>query len=116
MKNDYKQILEAINRGIQLALDDFDKLKQAFVHCKDDKQYQLYLKRNIIKVIQYVIEKEDVSLLDVIIENRMISDKTINKCLKYVGQNNFHEAFIMLARYKQEIGGYDKQPKDRFSL
>ena len=28
MKNDYKQILEAINRGIQLALDDFDNEEQ----------------------------------------------------------------------------------------
>ena len=55
-------------------------------------------------------------MLDILISNDVISKKTIDKCLECIEKNDFHEAFIMLTRYKEEIGGYKKTNQDRFEL
>lgn len=83
---------------------------------EDDKRFKTYVKRNLSKVIDYIASSENVEMLDILISNDVISKKTIDKCLECIEKNDFHEAFIMLARYKEEIGGYKKTNQDRFEL
>ena len=91
------------------------KINISMMYMSDDKRYETYLKKNICKVIDYIAKEEKVDMLDKLIENQLISSKAIDKCLECVEKNEFHEAFIMLAKYKEDMGGYENKDK-RFEL
>ena len=65
MKN-YKQILEAVNKGIQLALDDFDDDETPIVHRRSKQvgidEYELVQKAYINNLISKLSNNEHVKL------------------------------------------------------
>lgn len=91
------------------------RINISMMYIDEDKRYETYLKKNISKVIDYIANEERIDLLDILIDRKLISNKAIDKCLEYVESYDFHEAFIMLAKYKEEMGGYENKDR-RFEL
>lgn len=92
------------------------RINISMMYIDEDKRYETYLKKNISKVINYIANEERIDFLDILIDRKLISNKTIDKCLECVESYDFHEAFIMLTQYKNETGGYKETNQERFEL
>ena len=93
------------------------KIKFALKYHSQDERFKSYLKRYPDKVLDYAAKNENIEAVDFIIDNNLISKNQIDKCIEFVRKGNFEEMFVMLAKYKEEIGGYSKTSvHDRFDL
>ena len=100
-----------------IKIKDIDiKIKYALKYNSLDKRFDTYLKKYPEKVLDCAIKEENIEAVDYIIDNKFISEKKIDKCLDFAREGNFSEIFAMLVKYKEEIGGYEKDNSGRFEL
>ena len=108
LKNPVGENLKGIKMDVAVPL--------AIAYHKHDDKILKYLKSHIVKVLEFITASENLTYLDMIIDNKFISKRMIDKCLEYAREGGFHEMFIELAGYKERLGAYEKEPEDRLRL
>ena len=91
------------------------KVPIALAYLKKGKFYGEYLKKAFVSTATYLIDHDDMEGLIKLLDNKLMHYRHINGALNYAIKKEKHEAYILLAQYKAQLGKYQSDC-DRFEL
>ena len=82
---------------------------------KDETAFT-YIKKNLLKIVTYVIQQNDIETIEALTEvDNLFTKRNIDKMIDYAIEKERHEIYVILLNYKAEKLGF-KDIANQFKL